>query len=95
MSEAETAVETPPAETTIEHHDDKIKAKAALDTNFDMNDINRKRLEKDLIELKKLIATHFEQRKADEEELTQSGIAKEHVLTTNKFCIILGFDISA
>ena len=36
-----------------------------------MNDINRKRLEKDLVELKKLIAAHFEQRKTDEEELTQ------------------------
>ena len=53
------------------HEDDKIKAKSALDTNWDMNDINRKRLEKDLIELKKLIAAHFEQRKTDEEELSQ------------------------
>ena len=85
MSEAETAVETPPVEASAErrasqqeeHHDDKIKAKSALDTNWDMNDINRKRLEKDLIELKKLIATHFEQRKTDEAELTQSGIDTE------------------
>ena len=36
-----------------------------------MNDINRKRLEKDLMELKKLIAAHFEQRKTDEAELAQ------------------------
>jgi len=35
-----------------------------------MSDINRKRLEKDLAELKKMIAAHFEQRKLDEEELT-------------------------
>ena len=35
-----------------------------------MSDINRKRLEKDLAELKKMIAAHFEQRKLDEEELS-------------------------
>ena len=35
-----------------------------------MSDINRKRLEKDLAELKKMIAAHFEQRKLEEEELS-------------------------
>jgi len=39
------------------------------DDNLDMNAMNRKRLERDLQELKKLIAIHFEQRKKDEEDL--------------------------
>ena len=39
------------------------------DENLDMNAMNRKRLERDLQELKKLIAIHFEQRKKDEEDL--------------------------
>lgn len=33
-------------------------------------DFVKKRLEKDLLELKKMIDTHFEQRKKDEQELT-------------------------
>merc|ERR1712066_1154908 len=37
--------------------------------NFD--EIHRNRMEKDLQELKSLIATHFEQRKKDDEELDQ------------------------
>ena len=36
---------------------------------IDFNDINRQRTQKDLIELQRLIEKHFEQRKADEEEL--------------------------
>merc|ERR1712055_924229 len=35
----------------------------------DLDDITRKRREKDLIELQSLIAKHFEERKKDEEEL--------------------------
>merc|ERR1719317_1492102 len=35
----------------------------------DLDDITRKRREKDLIELQALIANHFEERKKDEEEL--------------------------
>ena len=33
-------------------------------------DFNKKRLEKDLLELKKMIASHFVQREKDEQELT-------------------------
>ena len=40
-----------------------------VDDVLDMGDMNRKRLERDLQELKKLIAVHFEQRKKDEEDL--------------------------
>ena len=47
-----------------------------------MDDINRRKLEKDLAELKKLIAAHFEQRKLDEEELQglQDRIEKRKVI---------------
>merc|ERR1739838_1107694 len=37
----------------------------------DLDDITRKRREKDLLELQSLIASHFEQRKKDEEELNE------------------------
>ena len=47
-----------------------MKKQNLFDDFQDMSDINRKRLEKDLAELKKMIAAHFEQRKLDEEELT-------------------------
>ena len=36
-----------------------------------LDDINRKRLERDLQDLQKLIALHFEQRKIDEADLDQ------------------------
>ena len=45
-----------------------------------MDDINPRRLEKDLSELKKLIAAHFEQRKLDEEELQGLQVPYTHGL---------------
>ena len=58
-----------------------------------MNDINRKRLEKDLMELKKLIAAHFEQRKTDEEELSQLRLGSfmdynYHYMTMRKYRLL-------
>ena len=67
------------------------KAKSAAETNWDMNDINRKRLEKDLMELKKLIAAHFEQRKTDEAELTQLRLGS---LYNNRSAKLTDIDLS-
>jgi len=43
----------------------------------DLEDIHRKRMEKDLLELQTLINAHFEQRRKDEEELEELRIRIE------------------
>ena len=43
----------------------------------DLEDIHRKRMEKDMIELQALINSHFEQRKKDEEELEELRVRIE------------------
>ena len=43
----------------------------------DLEDIHRKRMEKDMLELEALINAHFEQRRKDEEELEELRIRIE------------------
>ena len=64
MSEEAQAVEEAPVESKFEMP--KL-AEPKIDPNLD--DFARMRLEKDLKELKRLIESHFEVRKKDEEEL--------------------------
>ena len=64
MSEEAPAVEEAPVESKFEMP--KL-AEPKIDPNLD--DFARMRLEKDLKELKRLIESHFEVRKKDEEEL--------------------------
>ena len=64
MSEEAPAAEEAPIETKFEMP--KL-AEPKIDPNLD--DFARMRLEKDLKELKRLIESHFEVRKKDEEEL--------------------------
>lgn len=44
---------------------------------IDLEDIHRKRMDKDLLELQSLISSHFETRKKDEEEIEQLRIRIE------------------
>ena len=72
-------VEDPPRSDTPSAPGQKHKIPDAHDG---MSDFARKRLEKDLIELERLIKDHFAQRKKDEEELgeLQDRIEKRKTL---------------
>ena len=77
MSEEAPAVEEAPVESKFEMP--KL-AEPKIDPNLD--DFARMRLEKDLKELKRLIESHFEVRKKDEEELDALKVS------ISKLCII-------
>merc|ERR1712025_1336088 len=53
------------------------KPKGNMGDAVDFDQIHRTRMEKDLQELQALIASHFEQRKADDEELDQLKVRIE------------------
>ena len=84
MSEEAPAVEEAPVESKFEMP--KL-AEPKIDPNLD--DFARMRLEKDLKELKRLIESHFEVRKKDEEELEALKVSmkfNQSVFIVKLFC---------
>merc|ERR1712080_622493 len=61
----------------IQKPKDPEKPKANMGDAVDFDQIHRTRMEKDLQELQALIASHFEQRKRDDEELDQLKVRIE------------------
>ena len=88
MSEEAPAVDEAPVESKFEMP--KL-AEPKIDPNLD--DFARMRLEKDLKELKRLIESHFEVRKKDEEELEalKVSIFSSFAFSTGSTRILLKF----
>lgn len=69
----------------VEHFDDVTLYHLSV-TLLLHQDIHRKRMEKDLLELHTLIDVHFEQRKKDEEELIS---LKERIVSSLRIFFLL------